>query len=456
MNEVKISLLSHASILIEVDSRKIVTDPWYLGTAFNDGWELCPAPDLENLKKTIQDIDVIWISHEHPDHLHFPSLKWIAENTEKEITIYFQKTNSEKVFNALKRLGYTSFCEMPHMQKIQLTEHVELACYAHRHLDSALAVFVNGHFWLLNINDTELSTADCSIIKDRFGQPFVLYNQFSIAGSNGISSSLSSCAQEVLGNMVRQHRDLNAKLTVPFASFVRFARKENCYMNTYANTIIDAQDKFEQQSLNLCVQEVGGDALIWKATDRLPVNLKEINTLGLNKFRSTLLDTTDKHDYKVVNVADVKTAIENRINDWKGATNPLIWKLLNLKPITFAIDDWDNQVWVINFSECLFHEDKDVKEPDIFISSQPLHQAFKMPFGIQTLGVSGRYRFTDKHKVVPTTWKKIRILSSLFNAEVYLSFRSLCSKRTLTWIWERRLGLLPQIMQQMTRFGKAR
>ena len=75
MSAAKVKLLSHASILIEVDGKKVLTDPWYFGTAFNDGWELSYKPILEEIKAYIHDVDIIWISHEHPDHLHFPTLK---------------------------------------------------------------------------------------------------------------------------------------------------------------------------------------------------------------------------------------------------------------------------------------------------------------------------------------------------------------------------------------------
>ena len=83
MSAAKVKLLSHASILIEVDGKKVLTDPWYFGTAFNDGWELSYKPILEEIKAYIHDVDIIWISHEHPDHLHFPTLKWIAEFIKK-------------------------------------------------------------------------------------------------------------------------------------------------------------------------------------------------------------------------------------------------------------------------------------------------------------------------------------------------------------------------------------
>ena len=146
MSKPAVKLLSHASILIEVDGKKIITDPWYFGSAFNDGWELSHKPDLDEIKASIIDADIIWISHEHPDHLHFPTLKWISSFVKKDVAIYFQKNNSEKVFTALRKFGFDNFHEMQHLKKVSISLNVQLMCYAHRHLDSCLGVFFRGFF----------------------------------------------------------------------------------------------------------------------------------------------------------------------------------------------------------------------------------------------------------------------------------------------------------------------
>ncbi len=452
MSQAKISLLSHASVLIEVDGKKIVTDPWYFGTAFNDGWELNPKPDLEQIKGQIQDVDIIWISHEHPDHLHFPTLKWLAEFVRKDVTVFFQATNSEKVFSALKRLGYQSFIQMPHMKKIAISPNVQLACYAHRHLDSSLAVFVDNHFWLLNVNDTELSTGDCSLISKQFGNPTVVYNQFSIAGSDGVESSLKNYAAKVMSEMVRQHKELKARLTVPFASFVRFARTDNAYINAYANDVFEVNRQFADAAQTLCVQAYGSGALVWEDPTQLPVNMNAVHSESLHLWEKTENPGPDLHEYSVISAAEVQTTIESRIKAWRDATNPILWRFLKLEKITVLVRDWGDQVWEIDFNNATFSQVNAESAADIQIASQPLHQAFKMPFGIQTLGVSGRYQFGAKYQTVPASWKKIRILSSLFNAEIYLSLSSIFSSSTARWIWQRRLGLSSQIVQQVKRF----
>ncbi len=58
---------NHASITIKTDDLNILTDPWFTGTAFNDGWNLIHENE-ESEEYFLKDINYIWISHEHPDH----------------------------------------------------------------------------------------------------------------------------------------------------------------------------------------------------------------------------------------------------------------------------------------------------------------------------------------------------------------------------------------------------
>jgi L-ascorbate metabolism protein UlaG (beta-lactamase superfamily) len=60
----KITKLGHCCLLIEIDHFRILTDPGNLSTA----------------QDTLQDIDIILITHEHQDHLHTDSVKAIMEN----------------------------------------------------------------------------------------------------------------------------------------------------------------------------------------------------------------------------------------------------------------------------------------------------------------------------------------------------------------------------------------
>lgn len=347
--ESEIKLLSHASLLISVDNKKILTDPWFFGTAFNDGWELSHKPNLDEIQASISEIDIIWISHEHPDHLHFPTLKWIAKFVKNDVEIFFQKNNSVKVFEALKKIGFTKFKTMSHLKKIRVSKNVYLACYAHRHLDSSLAIFVDKKFWLLNINDTELNRADINIIKDKFGSPSVLYNQFSIAGSDGIKLNLANEAKSVLEKMVEHHKLLGANMTVPFASFVRFARKDNQYMNEFVNSVYDVKEKFSQNNIKLIIQAIGGDSIKWTDVTKSASNEMMIDEQGKKYFSTVMDEIEDNHDYYIVEEEELKKTIEERVFEWRRVTSKFVLHILKLKPIRFKITDWNEEVWQVDF-----------------------------------------------------------------------------------------------------------
>ena len=58
---------NHASVTVKTKDISILTDPWFNGSAFNDGWNLI-YENKENEEFFLNNVNFIWISHEHPDH----------------------------------------------------------------------------------------------------------------------------------------------------------------------------------------------------------------------------------------------------------------------------------------------------------------------------------------------------------------------------------------------------
>jgi UDP-MurNAc hydroxylase len=456
-NANSVELLSHASVLISCGPLRIICDPWFLGSAFNGGWALHPEPDLIELKKKLSDVGYLWISHEHPDHLHFESLKEIRSSLPEGVTVLFQRTNSDKVFEALRKIGYSRFRSIQHMEVVGLAHEVKVSVYCHRHLDSALLVMPNRENWLLNINDTELNEHDMRIITKTFGEFSVLLNQFSIAGSDGIDSNLEADASNVLVKMISHHQGLGAKVTIPFASFMRFSQADNQRLNKYTSSVFDAKAAFSNSGLDLLILKPQGGPAKWDDGKKSFSNDKEIRESGEAYFQDFY--KTSGHEQatfvqgdfnKFVEISELSSVVQSRISTWKNLTSSLIFRML--KPIHVKILDHGGTVYTIDFQRCSL-EKSSQQEHDLEIESQPLWFAFKMPFGFQTLGVSGRYKLNDKYGSVPSTWKIVRIISSLENAEIYLSPLGLLRPTTLSWLWNRRLGLTNQVLQQIGRFS---
>ncbi len=104
---IQIRYLSHASVLISDGKTKILTDPWFFGPAFCNGWWLREDPKFD-YKNLIEDIDYIYISHNHPDHLHIETLKTINKN----IPIITPKFSSNSTKILLKRLGFKQILDL--------------------------------------------------------------------------------------------------------------------------------------------------------------------------------------------------------------------------------------------------------------------------------------------------------------------------------------------------------
>lgn len=437
----KVDFIAHACLRIETSHSVVLCDPWFSGSVFNDGWRLEPTPNLRDIDLT--NITHIWISHEHPDHLHFPTLKTIAEQVNPaNIQLLFQETNSKKVFKALHDIGYTRHQALRHLETYALDEQLDVFIYAHRHLDSCLGVIYEKKNALLNINDTELNQQDCKIIRQRFGTFDVLFNQFSIAGFEGYfdREELAANRIAVLDKMVQHHHALGAVVTVPFASFMYFAKSDNCALNEFANSSVDAKAHLESNGCQC--------ALLKPATGGTYLD-EILNDDATDFYRSYYEYRSLKIEgIESVTIEKCMVAFNKRSTLWRQQTNPFLYR--KIRDVKTYIADL-NICAILDFQNCELRviENLPSDDCDLHINSQPLLQAFSAPFGIQTLGVSGRYQF--HHRVV--SWKLVRIISSLSNAEVSLSLRGLLNISTLRWLWNRRHGLLAQIRQQIERFS---
>jgi len=69
----RITFIGHASLLIEANGLRILSDPWWNGPCFGAQWWPYPLPYLQAIQNA--PVDYVYISHGHHDHFHPPSLK---------------------------------------------------------------------------------------------------------------------------------------------------------------------------------------------------------------------------------------------------------------------------------------------------------------------------------------------------------------------------------------------
>lgn len=147
----KITYISHATLLIEVDGFKIVTDPWVKGAVYCNQWHLFPKALSPQL---IQDANSVVYSHGHEDHLHAQSLQTI--NTQAQIFYpYSWYSGTKEFFNGL---GFSKIHEVFNEQRIEITPNIHIT-YLSNNLDNVIVFEINNQV-VLNINDALPSASE--------------------------------------------------------------------------------------------------------------------------------------------------------------------------------------------------------------------------------------------------------------------------------------------------------
>ena len=430
----KIHFIGHACVVVECSGTSILMDPWLSGKIFNNSWTLRPEPVFDN--SLLDRIDYLWISHEHPDHCHFPTLGSFPDSFKQRATILFQARDSDKMIAAFRGLGYQRFRLLPHRQMVAVgdesaTGGTKVYCYHAGLMDSALAVLDQGQV-ALNVNDARISTGECKLILKDLKLVDVLLSQFSLAAYAGFDPPeryLPDRACQILRNMSAVHRALDAKATIPFASFIYFSTEDNKYVNRFANTVGDAYDYLNRQGQTAVVlypndeYQVGGSHDSSEALRRYDA-LPDWNELTYDPIETKPLDA----------IFDAYTAMAEQIRERYSYL-----LLLLLRPVTIRIPDIDKTV---QFSLAKGHivEVDNSKQPDLSINSQPLWFGLKFPFGIQTLGVTARFTLHQNFR----NWKMHRILFSLNNGGIYLKPKYVLTPDFINYVRSRLAGGMNQ------------
>jgi UDP-MurNAc hydroxylase len=433
----RVTLVSHASTVIETQDVRIWTDPWLFGKAFNDSWSLLVPAAFE--PAMLDGIDYLWISHEHPDHFHIPTLRSLPDSFKQRVTLLFQDDSSDKMFAAFEKLGFPNHMRLPHRKIVRIGDDTEVYCHQVGQMDSALGVRSGGKI-VFNINDCEMNKRDCQLVRRDLGAPDVVLNQFSCAGYNGEPDlrKLASLGKRILRNVCENSRDLGASATIPIASFAYFSTTDNRYINRYANSPRQCAVELEASGERAVVLYPGDSWEVGKPHDSNP---------ALEKF-DIIYDSLDELTYDApdqVPLQEIASCFARRAADLR--TKYPLGLLRRLKPLHVRVPDLALTVRID--IACGTLEVATGVEPDLEIMSQPLDLCFRVPFGIQTLGVSARSRLLKNHRL----WKLYRILFSAYNAEVYLSPRYLFSPKNARYLASRLWGALNQLRYQLARMN---
>jgi hypothetical protein len=240
----KVTFLNHASFAIETDESITLVDPWYFGRIFNNSWSL--LKDTDDSQIDYSKVKYISVSHEHPDHLHWPTLKHIRSKTDEDITIIFPHRTNPNVMDECKKLGF-SFAYIDHYIETEIEDGYSITAFPEGH-DSAL-VYRIGDKVICNQNDAYLDEHVLPKMKEMFPVIDLWLFQFSLAGYYGNSTEPEVIKQRGtqfhIDKFIGYQNYLHPKMSVPFASYVYFCKQYNDYINDYAVSLKDILSKVQ-------------------------------------------------------------------------------------------------------------------------------------------------------------------------------------------------------------------
>jgi CMP-N-acetylneuraminate monooxygenase len=141
--------LNHAAVYLECNGKSIVTDPWLFGPAFLTGWWLA-TPSHKDSIELLKKADYVYISHNHPDHLHAETLSLLHKD-KKIIVADFTTKSCEKY---LKSLGFTNIDALPFNEIFEITEDFQVSILKSGDFrdDSGIYISANGYEVLLSVD----------------------------------------------------------------------------------------------------------------------------------------------------------------------------------------------------------------------------------------------------------------------------------------------------------------
>ncbi len=156
----KVTLLGHASVLVEMQGARCLMDP-VLSDPFEDG-AVVSCPRREIRLDQLPPIDVIILSHSHLDHFDIPSLARLP----RQCDVLCPKDRA--IGYALKELGFTRIRETDPMTSIVFPTHELMT--THSNVSNVVEFGVvfkdrTGTFW--NQVDTVLAPATLQGVKQR-------------------------------------------------------------------------------------------------------------------------------------------------------------------------------------------------------------------------------------------------------------------------------------------------
>jgi UDP-MurNAc hydroxylase len=400
-----IKFLNHASFLVEADDLKLVLDPWFKGSVFNNGWDLLyqSSDSLEQINP-----NAIWISHEHPDHFNIPTLTEVPLEQRRYVTIYVRETIDKRIVNWCSENGF-SVIECEPGDSYQVGSNTSLRVFPNGIEDSALLLEHNG-LRFLNLNDCIFSNerALMRLAKEVGSVDFVGY-LWGYAEGGGTPEN-AAFRLERMTSQIESFRALKrvfpGSQIVGFAAFKYFSHVENFFQN----------DQIDIRKIRRLIDHDPNTYGMVKPGDELSEIGREASLKACDFWENCFQSAHPVHrSERVFSLDELESLAAKRIESLREIGR--LWLLVasylpnqfGLKPLEFRVDD-QYAVLKISLRAGVSRVIKNSVDGAVKVSSEALHHALSNDFGLSTLLINGRFTCEDKVRKNLYRWSVVGLL----------------------------------------------
>lgn len=235
--------IGHASILLRNSKNEpiLLSDPWLIGSCYWRSWWLQNYPTAEQFPE-LQNVKYCYITHEHPDHYHMPSIRKLG----KTPTYISPKLPEENIAKYLNSLEFKSSALTP-LNWYKLDDGISVLSIPLYNDDSCLLIDTPKAF-IVNLNDSKPTNAQLNRLRaytDKVADKKIIvlssYSPASIVNSFRKDSQYVSIKDktEYIKYINSLVDTLGADYFIPFASQVIFYRPDSSWANQYKVTYDD-------------------------------------------------------------------------------------------------------------------------------------------------------------------------------------------------------------------------
>jgi len=256
----QIETLGHAALLIRDDAGKplFMTDPWLVGSTYWRSWWLQHYPSPE-LMSELSNVKYTYITHEHMDHFHPPSIRKLGTGPRYLSPALPQ----EQIAKFLGEKGFNTEVLDP-LQWHHLEDNLSVLSIPLPNDDSVLLINTPKAF-IVNFNDAkprgyQVKRISRYIQENIKGKKKVIflssYSPASVVNSfrKGVNMEVVSLRdKKSYVTYVSEMADhLKADYFIPFASQVIFYRNDSSWANEYKVSYDDLEEHWIAKETKLC------------------------------------------------------------------------------------------------------------------------------------------------------------------------------------------------------------